>query len=123
VGRPVSPDGRFVTAIGPDQKAALYPLAGGEPQPIPGLGDDLLPAGWTESPRALFARPRDNRRICPVYRVDLTNGARTLWKELGPQDPIGAPVVSALTVARDGKSYAYNYTRLDSDLFLVSGVF
>jgi hypothetical protein len=35
--RPVSPDGRFVIAIGPDQKAALYPLAGGDPQAIPGL--------------------------------------------------------------------------------------
>jgi hypothetical protein len=112
-----------VIAIGPDQKAALYPLAGGDPLTIPGLGDDLLPAGWTESPRALFARPRDNRRICPVYRVDLAAGERTLWKELGPQDPTGAPTVSALTVAADGRSYAYTYTRVDSDLFLVSGVF
>ena len=104
-------------------RSGYLPLAGGDPQPIPALGDDLLPAGWTESPRALFARPRDNRRICPVYRVDLTSGARTLWKELGPQDPTGTPTVTALTVAADGRSYAYTYARVDSDLFLVSGVY
>jgi Tol biopolymer transport system component len=121
--RPVSPDGRFVAAIGPDQKPALYPIAGGDPQLLPGLGEDLLPAGWTETGRALFARPRDNRRICPVYQVDLASGTRTLWREVGPQDPTGAPTVSVVMVAADGKSYAYNYLRRDSDLFLVSGVF
>ena len=65
VPRAVSPDGRFVTAIGPDQRAALYPVAGGEPRPLPGLGDQLLPVGWTDSSNALFARPRNNTRIVP----------------------------------------------------------
>jgi len=122
-GRAVSPDGRFVTAIGPDQKAALYPLAGGEPRELVGLGDDLVPVGWTDSPTALFARPWSISRISPLYRVDLAGGSRKLVKELGPEDPSGAPVVLTLTVSADGRVYAYNYSRIDSDLFLVSGVF
>ena len=35
--RTVSPDGKFVAARGPDQRLYLYPVAGGEPSPIPGL--------------------------------------------------------------------------------------
>jgi len=58
-----------------------------------------------------------------LYRVDLAGGSRKLVKELGPEDPSGAPVVLTLTVSADGRVYAYNYSRIDSDLFLVSGVF
>ena len=36
IGRPVSPDGRRVVALGPDGLPALYPLAGGEPVALPG---------------------------------------------------------------------------------------
>jgi Tol biopolymer transport system component len=123
VSRVVSPDGRFVTAIGPDQSAALYPIAGGDPLPIPGLGDDLVPLGFTDKPDVLFARPRNQARLCPVYRIDLSNGRRQVWKELGPSDPAGAPLVGAITVSTNGRVYAYTYNRSDADLFLVSGVF
>jgi Tol biopolymer transport system component len=123
VVRTVSPDGRWVTAIGPDQKHALYPIEGGEPRPIKGLGDDLVPFGWTDRLDSLFARPRGEGRICPVYRIDVSTGRRQLWKELGPSDPTGAPRVGAITVSPDGRVYAYAYNRSDSDLFLVSGVF
>lgn len=92
--RAVSPDGRWVTAIGPDQKVALYPVAGGEPRAIPGLRDDQVPLGWTDSPGALFVRARSEERICPVYRLDLSTGTSKLWKELGPRDPTGAPAVT-----------------------------
>ena len=123
VARTVSPDGRWVTAIGPDQKAALHLIEGGEPRPIPGLGDDLVPLGWTDRPDGLFARPRGQERICPVYRIDVSTGQRQPWKELGPSDPTGAPRVGVITVSPDGRVYAYTYNRSDSDLFLVSGVF
>jgi hypothetical protein len=123
VVRTVSPDGRWVTAIGPDQKYALYPIEGGEPRPIPGLGNDMVPLGWTDRPDRLFARPRGEGRICPVYRIDVSTGQRQIWKELGPSDPTGAPRVGAITVSPDGRVYAYTYNRSDSDLFLVSGAF
>ncbi|MBA2260673.1 MAG: protein kinase, partial [Acidobacteria bacterium] len=45
VARVVSPDGRDIIAIGPDQEPALYPVDGGAPRPIPGLGQDLRPIG------------------------------------------------------------------------------
>ena len=33
----LSPDGQFVAAVGPDEKGYLFPVASGDPKPIPGL--------------------------------------------------------------------------------------
>jgi eukaryotic-like serine/threonine-protein kinase len=123
VARVVSPDGRFVTALRPDGEAAVYPVEGGEPRPIAGLGNDLVPLGWTDRPGVLFARSRRDGRTCPVYRVDVTTGRRQLWKEVGSGDPSGSPSVEFVTVSADGGSYAHSITRLDADLFVVSGAF
>ncbi len=35
----ISPDGQEVAAVGPDQKGYLYPVAGGDPRPIPNLAE------------------------------------------------------------------------------------
>ena len=43
IGRPVSPDGRRVVALGPDGLPALYPLAGGAAVALPGLGEKDVP--------------------------------------------------------------------------------
>jgi Tol biopolymer transport system component len=123
VSRVVSPDGRFVTALGPDGQAALYPIEGGEPRAIPGLGDDLLPLGFTDRPDALFARSRRSETTLAVYRIDVATGERRLWKRLTVADPSGAPKIGFVTVSADGKAYAYSEVRSDGELYLVSGVF
>src|ERR1700694_3822843 len=79
----VSPDGKLVTAIGPDQRFYLYPIEGGEPTPIPGLGPGDVPSGWTEDGRSIFVRRRGEVRI---YLVDVRSGHRELWKDLSPPD-------------------------------------
>ena len=123
VARVVSPDGRYVTALGPDGEAALYPIEGGEPRKVPGLGDDLAPLSFSERPDVLFARSRRSERTVAVYRVDLTTGQRRLSKNLSIADPSGAPSIDLVTVSTDGKAYAYCEVRTDAELYLVSGVF
>ena len=54
IGRPVSPDGRQVVAVGPDGVPALYPLAGGQPVALPGLGELDVPICWTTDGRELL---------------------------------------------------------------------
>jgi Tol biopolymer transport system component len=119
--RVVSPDGRVVIAIGPDQQPALYPVAGGEPRPIPALGDDLVPIGWGETSDALFARGRTLGRLAPVFKVDLASGRRQAVAELGMADPRGAPMVLSLQVSRDGRRYAYYSSQARWTLFLIEG--
>ncbi|MBZ5538829.1 MAG: hypothetical protein LAO31_23020, partial [Acidobacteriia bacterium] len=36
----LSPDGKTVAAVGPDQKGYLFPIEGGQPRLIPGLAAD-----------------------------------------------------------------------------------
>jgi hypothetical protein len=56
-------------------------------------------------------------------RVDLRDGRRQLWRELGPSDPAGSPAVTFATLTPDGRAHAYTYTRSESELFVVSDVF
>ena len=121
--RLVSLDNQLVAAIGPNQTIALYPLAGGEPRPIPGLGEGLRPIGWTDRPGVLFVTPEALSRRVPVFRLDTATGRREPWREVGPDDPIGSPATLRVQVTPDGKRYAYIYFLPASELFLIEGVF
>jgi len=57
-----------------------------------------------------------------AYRLELTTGKRELWKELTPPDPAGISSLSPPSIASDGKTYAYSYNRILSDLFLAEGL-
>jgi hypothetical protein len=57
-----------------------------------------------------------------VYRVDVATGRKDLWKEIGPSDPAGVTGLGHVLLTPDGASYAYNYARTLSDLYLVEGL-
>lgn len=121
LGRPVSPDGTHVVAAGPDLIPALYPLAGGEPVGIPGLGEDDVPLCFTPDGRELFvARYED---VLPVVeRVDVASGRRRPWTGMRRGRPSGLAGQYRVLVSPDGASYAYSYFRWMNDLYLVTGV-
>jgi hypothetical protein len=119
--RVVSPDGRLVIAVGPDQQPALYPIGGGEPRPITALGNDLMPIGWGETSDILFARARALDRLVPLFKVDLATGRRQPVGELGPTDPTGAPLVLLVQISRDGRRYAYTTGQRLAAVFLIEG--
>jgi len=57
-----------------------------------------------------------------VFRVDIASGRRVLWKELMPSDSAGVVGLSTVVIPPDGRSYAYSYVRVLSDLYVVDGV-
>ncbi len=118
--RCISPDGKLAAVVGPDKRRYLYPLAGGEPSPIPGIEEDET-IGWTASGQYLYVYKRG---LYParIFRLDVSTGKRDLWKELAPPDPAGISNVAPPAIAADGKTYAYSYNRILSDLFLAEGV-
>jgi hypothetical protein len=59
----------------------------------------------------------------PIYRVDLTTGRRDLWKTLGPADRRGSPTAMLALVSPDGGRYVYAVAAVQSDLFLITGLF
>ena len=119
--RSVSPDGRFAVAVGPDQRCYLYSLSGGEPTPVPGITTDETPIGWTADSRSLYVYKRG---LYParVFLLDVSSGKRELWKDLTPPDAAGISNVAPPAIAADGRTYAYSYNRILSDLFLTEGL-
>jgi serine/threonine protein kinase/Tol biopolymer transport system component len=117
----VSPDARFVAALGPDQVVALYPVESGDPHPIPGVAMGDLPVRWTADGNKLYLFRREDASA-RVYLLDIRNGRRVLWKQLAPTDPAGIREILSVVIAPDLKSYLYSYNRTLGELYLVEGL-
>jgi hypothetical protein len=127
IGRPVSPDGRRLVVMSPDGVPSILPMTGSDPVAVPGLGDGDVALCWTPDGRELmvarydletpFALPR-------VERVDVATGRARPWNGLRVTAPSALDLLaqSRILVTPDGASYAYNYTRSLSDLYLVSNL-
>jgi serine/threonine protein kinase len=123
VDRPfhVSPDGRWVAAIGPADEIKLYPTDGGEPREVSGALPGEEPSGWTQDGGALYV---SQTGVLPaqIFQLDLRTGDRSLLYELMPRDPAGIAGVFSFVITPDGKGYAYSYARYLDSLYLVSGL-
>ena len=128
--RPITPEGigLWSNAISPDgtvlaarceSALCLYPLAGGEARRIAD-SEMMNPVGW-QGPRVLIARSASTIPA-RLFRFDVAAGRRTPWHELAPQDAAGVRRINSVSIAADGQSYAYSYTRQVSDLYAVTGL-
>ncbi|HKN16600.1 MAG TPA: protein kinase [Candidatus Sulfotelmatobacter sp.] len=117
----LSPDGQQVVGVGPDEKAYFYPVAGGDAKAVPGIEMGEQPIQWSDDAKAIyFYKPGD--LPAKVYRLDLSTGHKTLWKELMPSDSAGVSRIGPILITPDGKSCLYGYHRILSDLYLVEGL-
>jgi Tol biopolymer transport system component len=117
----LSPDGRTITALGPDGRMMLYPSEPGEPRILPGFQNGEIAIRWTGDGRAIWIY-RPNEVPAKIYRLDVTTAERSLWKELTPPDPAGVLLMGPIVMTPDGKSYVYSYRRTLDELFLVEGL-
>jgi Tol biopolymer transport system component len=116
----LSSDGRLVLARGPEGKYFVYPIAGGEPQPVPGLTETDVLAQWSTDGRSVLVYRRAEIP-CRLERVDLATGHRTLFKEFAPADRTGLLSVREIFVTDDLRSYAYTAYYQGSSLFVSEG--
>jgi tRNA A-37 threonylcarbamoyl transferase component Bud32 len=116
-GLPVSPDSRYVAALGPDERIALYPTDGAPARVVPGLDVGMAPIGWSPDSQALFVY-RGNELPARIQRIDPVTGRGRLWRELRPADPAGVHGFPVIRLTRDGKGYAYSYARFLQELYL-----
>jgi dipeptidyl aminopeptidase/acylaminoacyl peptidase len=120
-GFAISPDGKWVAAIQADRKGALFPIDGSSPRPFAGVEPGEYPLRFTPDGRSLYLWKRGDVPA-RVTRVEIETGKREPFKNLIPADPAGIERISNVVVTPDGKGYAYCYTRLLSDLFVVEGL-
>jgi Tol biopolymer transport system component len=114
----LSPDGKFILAKGPDSEYGIYPLAGGDPQPAPGLAVADVVIRWSADGRSVLVT-HATTIPCRVERVDLATGRRTLFKEIAPADKTGLLSISPSYISDDEESYVYGIDRQISSLFVV----
>jgi eukaryotic-like serine/threonine-protein kinase len=116
----VSNDGQYIIATnGPS--AAVYPIAGGPPHPIPGLGPGFIPLRWSEDSSAVYGY-RPGRIPTQVYKVNLTTGQKNLIQDLEPEASVGVVLIKPVAVTHDGSRFAYSYYQVRSVLYVVSGL-
>jgi hypothetical protein len=103
-----------------DMSVRLYPLDGSAPRSIAGLlpGEGI---SWTTDPHYVYA---SSGKVAPVkiYRLNIENGQRQLFKEINPSDETGLCDLTTILFSPNGKAYVYGYTRLLSEIYLVNGL-
>ncbi|MGH9579987.1 MAG: hypothetical protein ACRD2R_03260, partial [Terriglobales bacterium] len=118
VGRWITPDGRLIFGRGPGDHCALYPADGGTPQPR--QCPEGQPLRWAADGRTLFVR--EGQVPARIYRFDPATGRQQFWKQIQPTDPAGTYRMDNLLITADGKTYAYTYRRVLSDLYMIEGL-
>jgi|SRR5450432_178944 len=116
----ISPDGKFVIAPNSDGLLALFPIDGGAARTVPGIDPGQRFVQWSEDVKSIYVRGEGVP--ISVSRVDLAGGKQTTLLRLMPADPAGVAGVTNVVMSRDGKTYAYNYRRLLSELMVVDGL-
>jgi dipeptidyl aminopeptidase/acylaminoacyl peptidase len=115
------PGGAAVAAMGADQDHWLYPLAGGDPQPLAVLERTDRIVRWLPDARAVLVY-RTNELPSRMHRVDLETGERKVVRELAPPDPTGIYRIGRVHTGTDDKAYAYNYYMQLIDLHVIAGL-
>jgi eukaryotic-like serine/threonine-protein kinase len=119
----LSPDGRSVAVIGPDGKWGIWPLDGSGLRPVPGLDSKYYISDWSPDGTSLYAISSQSREgAAKVYRVNVTTGKMEFWKVFGENLPAGVSSVGGPRFSSDGNAYAYVYSQVLSQAYVVKGL-
>ena len=119
----LSPDGRSVAVIGPDRKWGIWPLDGSGLRPVPGLDSTYYVSDWSPDGTSLYAiSSREREGAAKVYRVNVATGKMDFWKTFGANLPAGVASVGGPRFSADGGAYAYVYSQVLSQAYVVKGL-
>jgi serine/threonine protein kinase len=116
----VSPDGTLAAAKWKDGRPWLFPIAGGEPRPLPGGLPGEFIGTWTSDGNGVYLYRMGME--APLRLVNVRNGKAETVRTVRPSDPAGVMWIGPVVVAGDGHSYAYTYFRVLSGLYVVGGL-
>jgi Tol biopolymer transport system component len=122
-GARLSPDGRSVAVLGPDGHWGVWPLDGSGFRPIPNLDSKFNVTGWTSDGSSVYAASnRLQQRTAKVYRVNIVTGKMDFWKTFGENLSVGITNVGEPHISSDGNAYAYVYSQVLSQAYVVRGL-
>lgn len=116
-------DGKSVLVRSTNGNFELYPVGGGDPAPFPYLQASDQPVRFSSDGKEIFVR--NSAKGVPginIYRVNLTNGTRSLLWHLQAPNTTLSNEVALVDVTPDGTGYAYGYRQKSTMLYSVSGL-
>jgi eukaryotic-like serine/threonine-protein kinase len=125
VGVALSPDAREVAVTGPDGKLGVWTLDGSAMRPIPGIDSTYGIVGWTPDGASLYVASRARQtdiETAKVYRVNIATGKMDFWREFGTNLPTGAAGVSPPRLSGGSNAYAYEYSQVLSQAYVIKGL-
>jgi hypothetical protein len=117
---PVAPDGTRVVAADEHGMPMIYRFDGSPAEPIKGIAAGDVPVQWTPDGRGLLVAHGEGIPWV-VERLDLSTGRRSPATTIRAHDPAGLRL-SVFAISRDAKYYVHTYSRLLSDLLVVTGL-
>lgn len=127
---PITPEGTTGTCVSaqgellaadPAGRFWLYPVNGDNRRSVSGMSAGDSPSRWSKDESTVYvAHP--GRGTTDVYVVNLVTGWRTLLYRLTPTDRAGVTDGPSVQLTPDGRSYAYSYVRILSDLYSISSL-
>ncbi len=114
-----SKDEHFVAARDLDDVVTLFPLDGGPPVPLPELGKDMAPAGWTGTGQ-LWVRSLAVPSHMLLY--DIRSRHSLEERTIAPSDPTGVWRIPQVHITPDGRVVAFDYERSLGYLYLLDGL-
>lgn len=108
----VSPDGKNVITLQPDQNYYIQPLDGSQPTRVPGLESGDEPIQWSDDSRSVYVVGAGDFTT-KIYQVSLATGNRREWKEIDPPYKVGnvgrETNPGGILITPDGKVCVYTY--------------
>ena len=114
----INPDESSILILSPEGDLILYSLKGEIIRKTTRLQPNEAPIRWTTNNKEVYVAETIKIPVM-IYRVNIDTGQRSLWKEITPSDSSGIAGQINVVISIDGKSYAYTYRRVLSDLYLV----
>jgi serine/threonine protein kinase len=115
----VSNDDGLVAARDLDGTVTLFPVEGGAPIPLPELGKDVVPVGWTADGQLWVRFLEVPSRM---LRYDIRSRRPVEERTVSPSDPTGVSRIPTVRITPDGRTVAFDYERTLSYLYLLDGL-
>ncbi len=119
-GALLSPDGHQVAVTGPDGHLGVWTFDNNSMRAIPGLDSRYYASGWTPDGKSLYVA-ESKPLAAKVYRANIETGKLDFWKEFGT-DLHNLRGVSSPRFSAKGDAYAYIYSQIVSEAYVVRGI-
>jgi hypothetical protein len=121
-GTTVSHDGSRVAMRGPDGTWGIWTVTDGKFASIPSLDPKYLLYDWTRDDRQLYAVSGGiEDKHSRIFRLEPKTGMMEFWKEFGGE-MAGTQAVGQPLFAQNADAYAYVYTQLLSEGYVVTNL-